>query len=261
MTATSISQMPAPGAPRGDVRRPSFALLTYVELRKMVDTRAGRVLLAVILLGAVLVLGFLLFNAGKDNLQFEDWVGAANATVALLLPVLGVLAMSSEWTQRTVLTTFTLTPRRARVLSAKLVAAAVLGLVVTVVADLLATATLVVRATVVGGSVTWGSVSGVLAGSVVTQALGLLMGAALGALIMHTAGAIVAYYVVPNAAMIAGSLVFEDGVRWFNIAEAFSRLSRFDLEGQVGPTVTSVLIWVVLPLAVGFWRSLRRNVS
>ena len=43
--STSRTYRPLP-----PVRRPSFALLTRVELRKAVDTRAGRLLLAAIVL-------------------------------------------------------------------------------------------------------------------------------------------------------------------------------------------------------------------
>ena len=58
----------------------------------------------------------------------------------LLLPVIGVMAMTSEWTQRTALTTFTLSPRRVRVQLAKFVSAIVLSVVVLTATALLALA-------------------------------------------------------------------------------------------------------------------------
>ena len=42
----------------------------------------------------------------------------------MLLPIVGILLVSSEWSQRTALITFTLVPQRMRVMSAKLAAGA-----------------------------------------------------------------------------------------------------------------------------------------
>jgi ABC-type transport system involved in multi-copper enzyme maturation permease subunit len=243
------------------VRRPSFAALARVELRKTVDTRAGRLLLAGILLLCAAVVGYGLLKAGRDGLAYEGWAGDATIPVNLLLPVLGVLAMSSEWTQRTALSTFTLTPRRLRVLTAKLAAAVALGVVVTLAVDALAALGVVVRAAIVGGTVTWGSLPSTLGGSLVASALALVMGAALGALVMQSAAAIVTYFVAPNLALIAGGALIGDNVKWFDVSGTVERLQHVDVSGHVGPIVTSLLIWIALPLAIGLWRSVRRNVS
>ena len=40
----------------------------------------------------------------------------------ILLPIIGILLVSSEWSQRTALITFTLVPKRMRVMSAKIAA-------------------------------------------------------------------------------------------------------------------------------------------
>src|SRR5918912_1454847 len=150
---STITTLTPPTTPTVDrnVRRPSFALVTGIELRKTVDTRAGRVLLAGILLLCCVAIGYGVFAATRGDLAYAGWVGDSTIPVTFLLPVLGVLAMSSEWTQRTVLSTFTLTPRRLRVLTAKLAAAVVLGIVVTLVVDALATAGLALRAAVLRG--------------------------------------------------------------------------------------------------------------
>src|SRR5690606_11356088 len=54
--------------------------------------------------------------------------------VSLLVPVFAILTVSSEWSQRTHLTTFTLQPNRARVLAAKFVAVTLLALATIVAA-------------------------------------------------------------------------------------------------------------------------------
>ncbi len=66
-------------------------------------------------------------------MAFTDVLDLALVPVDLILPVVGIMAMTSEWTQRTALTTFTLSPRRIPVLFAKLVAAIALATAVVAV--------------------------------------------------------------------------------------------------------------------------------
>ena len=47
--------------------------------------------------------------------------------MALILPVVGILAVTSEWSQRTGLVTFGLEPRRMRIAWAKLISALLVG--------------------------------------------------------------------------------------------------------------------------------------
>ncbi len=242
-------------------RRPSFATLTRVELRKTVDTRAGRVLLALTLLLSTVVLGYLLARGDADGLTYAGWVRDAIFPVVLLLPVLGVMGMASEWTQRTVLTTFTATPRRGRVLAAKLVASFLLGLAVVAIVEVLAAVALVARAQILGHAASWADLGSVVAGSMVSAGLALLMGAALGTLLMQTAIAIVAYFVAPNVVLLAVASLAVDKVEWVDVNLAFQRLGAFDVSGHVGPIVTTLALWIVVPLVLGVLRSLRRNVS
>ena len=51
------------------------------------------------------------------------------APASVLLPIVGILLVSSEWSQRTGMVTFALVPRRGRVIAAKLLASVVLSLV------------------------------------------------------------------------------------------------------------------------------------
>jgi ABC-2 type transport system permease protein len=258
MTAVATS-LPLPTATPA-IRRPSFATLTRVELRKTVDTRAGQALLGVAVLLSAAVVGYLTFTA-REGLSYDNWLRDASYPVVALLPVVGILAMTSEWTQRTALTTFTLTPRRLRVLAAKFTAAVVLGLLVTVAVDAIAAAGLAVRGLVLNADVAWGNLGSVLGGSAVSAALALVMGAAIGALVMQTAVAIVAYFVAPNAVLLAVATTVPEKAPWVDVNEAFGWLSRFDVSGHVGQLVTPLLLWIAVPFAVGLWRSVRRNVS
>ena len=69
-------------------------------------------------------------------------MAATNGPQGLLLPVLGILLVTSEWSQRTALVSFTLMPVRGRVLLAKVLASLLAGLAaiaLTVVVAVLAT--------------------------------------------------------------------------------------------------------------------------
>ena len=109
-----------------------------VELRKMADTRAGFWLLLSIGLITAAILVIFLLVAPDDQKTFLNFMGATATPQGFLLPVLGILLVTSEWGQRTALTTFALEPSRPRVIGAKFVAALLIGLAAIVVAVALA---------------------------------------------------------------------------------------------------------------------------
>ena len=123
-----------------------FGRLVRVELRKMADTRAGRWLLISIglLTLLVLIIQMAVVLAQDIDVKFIDFLQGMNIPMAILLPILGVLSVTSEWSQRTAMVTFTLEPSRVRVIAAKFAtmlviapAALVVGLVLAVFANLL----------------------------------------------------------------------------------------------------------------------------
>src|SRR5215218_6135096 len=107
--------------------RPGLGRLTAVELRKMTDTRAGFWLqLAVV--GLTLTIAGLIIGFGdpQDQTLAKMLQGTIQPSINLL-PVIGILLVSSEWSQRTAQISFTLVPRRPRVIAAKLLAALVVA--------------------------------------------------------------------------------------------------------------------------------------
>ena len=68
----------------------------------------------------------MLIAAGPQDLNYTRLVDFTQTPQKFLLPALAILVVTSEWSQRTGLITFTLVPSRRRVLLAK--AAATLGL-------------------------------------------------------------------------------------------------------------------------------------
>ncbi len=108
--------------------RVSFSRLVSVELQKTVDTRAGRWLVAAVLALTASIM-ILYYAIGEDtDKTFVNFIGFAAGPQSFLLPVLGVMLVTSEWSQRTALVTFALAPSRTQVIGAKVVAAALLAL-------------------------------------------------------------------------------------------------------------------------------------
>lgn len=255
-TTTAAPQAALPAAPRIP-----FSRIVSVELRKSLDTRAGAFLMVATVLITLVPVGWQLTHLTDGVPDYDLWVSTARGGVVLFLPVLGILAMTSEWTQRTALTTFTLVPRRGRVLAAKLAAALVLGTAVMLLVLGVAAAALLAASGLEGTTPVWGDTASVVGGSLVTSALNVVMGAAFGAAIAQSAAAITVFLVAPTLWQVAGTALLGDDAQWLDVFQAFGRLSSFELAGHGPQVVTSVLAWVAVPLVFGWVRALRRNVS
>ncbi|MFG1887542.1 ABC transporter permease [Micromonospora sp. NPDC049051] len=264
MTTTTATTSPAT-APRRqpDLRRPSLFRLTGVELRKLVDTRAGLwLLIAIGLLAAALVVVQLIWTDAADQ-DFANFFLPTLLPVGLLLPVLGILSVTGEWSQRTALTTFALVPRRGRVIAAKL-AATVLAALASVLVGLAVAAvgTLVAGAT--GGAGTWRFEGTLLLHAIVFQVINVLMGVGFGLLLLNTPLAIVGYLLLPTIWSILGGMIrsLEGPARWLDTGRTMEPLLTPDVTaGQWGRLGVSLLVWLGVPLVAGLIRTLRREVS
>lgn len=248
------------------VAGPSMARLFAIELRKSVDTRAGVWLLAASAVLAVIAASLnLAFGHARDQMfgVFFEWTVA---TCGVLIPVLGILAFTSEFSQRTALTTFALVPNRARVIAAKLIAGLALALAsvaVCVVTSLAATALV----PIVGhGEPTWDVAASGLAAAVLFMAIWMAAGAALGLLLMSPAPAIVLSFLIPLGigGLAAGIPGAERTLRWIDLGTAGSGLNATHpaLSAQDWAQLAAgVAVWVLVPLAIGFVRLRRREVT
>ena len=235
-------------------RRPSLGRLTKVELRKMLDTRAGfwlQLAIAAVTIIIVVIVGIV---GNAEEHRFMEMLWVASSPAGTLLPVVGILLVSSEWSQRTAIVTFTLVPQRMRVMVGKLGAAIVVALaafVACIVVALIATA--VVSADTTG---VWSMPIDLLGQTVLKLIVLMIMGVAFGALFLSSAPAIVLSFVLPLVWGALGSIPALHGTaEWLDISRAAVPLTDHALSGtewaQFG---TSLGLWVVLPLAIGLWR-------
>ena len=117
-TATSPLRSP-PARRRPHRARIPLTRIVAVELRKSFDTRAGFWLLASIGIAALLTTGAVIAWAPEEQLTYSQFTLAIGFPMSVILPIIAVLSVTAEWSQRSGLTTFTLVPHRGRVLLAK----------------------------------------------------------------------------------------------------------------------------------------------
>jgi ABC-2 type transport system permease protein len=259
--STYSAALQPPATAGAAVARPSLLRLTGVELRKMVDTRAGFWLLTGIVLLTVAVVVGLQFSTNHDD-TLRGFFADSSQVALTLLPIVGILLVTSEWTQRTSLITFALVPTRTRVLAAKLIA----GVVLSVVAWFVILAIAAVGTAFAGGADgggTWSLPGWLIVQSALYLAASMLMGVAFGAMLLLSAPAIVLYFVVPIAFALLGGISALDGIAtWFDGSQTLEPLVNESLAaGDWTQAGTTLALWMLLPLLIGLWRIRRDEVN
>ena len=173
--------------------------LVHSELLKLRTTRTARVLLTLAAAGTAALVAIVLLLAGRpgqpalgpDALRLLVLVPAQPLTLAAL--VLGVLGMAGELRHGTATSTFLVTPKRGRVVAAKLAAAAVTGLAMAAAssAAVLAVGLPWLRAKGIEVAIADPGVAARVAGLAVAVALYAVLGTGLGALLRNQVAAVV----------------------------------------------------------------------
>jgi ABC-2 type transport system permease protein len=240
--------------------------LAKVEFRKALDTRAGR-WFAISIIGLVLVVEVIYaLVADEGDKNFGDFLSIAGGVLGYFLPILIIMLVTSEASQRNGLVTFTLEPRRSRVVSAKFIAGLALAVAVMVMGALVAAFGTVVGM-ITGGSPEW-SVDGNLLfnGFVLANLIGVFVGFAIAMLLMNTPAAIVGYFayslILPIAVGILSALSdgFEKVAPWieFNTAQTPLFMGDYTPTGEEWAQIAvSGTIWLIIPLVFGIMRLLR----
>ncbi|MCB0881119.1 MAG: ABC transporter permease [Thermoleophilia bacterium] len=257
MSTVSIERaVPAPA------RHPQvpFPRLMAVELRKLWDTRAGMWLLGIIAAAtaATMIIGLVVMDRGDRTL--DNLLGLAAVPQNILLPVLGIMAVTAEWSQRTGLVTFTLEPRRGRVIAAKLVVNVLVS--VAALAVSIGLGGLLYAAVGTGG---WTLGPGEANDLLVGQLLGILQGVAFGLLFLSTAVAVVAFFALPTvwsvALQIGGDRVASI-TRWLDLNTTSGPLFGHTMgAAEWAHLAVANTVWVLLPLLLGIWRVMRAEVK
>ena len=238
----------------------TWARVTRVELRKMFNTRSGFWLIASIAISAVLATGGVILWAADDQLTYSTFATAIRFPVVVILPLIAILSVTSEWSQRTGLTTFTLVPHRGRIIAAKAVSSVLIAVAAMVLTFAVGALGNLASAAVTGTTLVWDVTWTQCLYYVLGMILSLLIGFMLGVLIRSSTGAIVAYFVLTFVLPTIFSLLaesqqwFRDLQPWVDVQFAQSGLFVFDqaLTGEQWANIAVTgLTWLLIPLAIG----------
>jgi hypothetical protein len=264
MASTSVAE----SEPRTEHAPIPFRTVVGVELRKAFDTRSGFWLMVTIALAGVLATGAVLAFASDEDLTYDNFAAAIGVPMTILLPVVAILAVTGEWSQRAGLTTFTLVPHRGRVIRAKLAVTVLIGLASMALALAVGALGNIVGTALVGVDTTWDLSFTTILYIVGADLIGMLVGFTLGVLTRNSAGAIVGYFsywfVIPTISglLAANQHWFEKLQPWVDFN--YNQNSMYDggFSGQqwlqLGLTGTA---WLLIPLAFGLWRVMRAEVK
>jgi ABC-2 type transport system permease protein len=260
MTATIISPDTIEAAPARRIVRPiPTTRLVTIELRKMFNTRSGLWLLVSIGVLSVIATGAVLVFAPDSEIAYENFAAAIGFPMSVILPMIAILGVTSEWSQRSGLTTFTLVPSRGRIIWAKAFATFVVGVVSMAVAFAVGAVGNLLGSTVMGLDAVWDVSLAAAAQIVLGNLVGMAIGFTLGVVLRNSAAAIVGYFVV--SLVLPGILALLAQVRsWFADLQPwidwnFTQVALFenatDTAREWAMLASTTGIWIALPLVIG----------
>ena len=260
VTTTETAPVPRATRPLPTTR------LVKVELRKMFNTRSGFWLLVSIGVLSVIATGAVVVFAPDSDVTYQNFASAIGLPMSVILPMIAILAVTSEWSQRSGLTTFTLVPSRGRIIWAKAFATFVVGVGSMAVAFAVGAVGNVAGSALAGVDTVWDISLSMAPQMVLGDLVGMAIGFTLGVVLRNSAAAIVGYFVVsfvmPGILLLLAQVRswFEDLQPWIDWNE--TQVALFDGATNTGKEWamlgSTTMIWIVIPLVVGLL-SLRRS--
>ena len=266
MTATTSPPDTIEAEPARRTAQPIRATrLVKVELRKMFNTRSGFWMLISIGALSPISAGSLLVLGRDSDVTYQNFVRASGYPMSVMLPIIAILAVTGEWSQRSGLTTFTLVPSRERVIGAKAIATLLVGLGAVSVAFAVGALGNVAGSALAGVDTVWDISLSMAPQLVLYNLVGMAFGFALGVVLRNSPAAIVGYFVA--SLVMPGILALLAQVRsWFEDLQPWIDWNKTQVVLFDGATNTgkewamlgsTTAIWIVLPIVVGLL-SLRR---
>jgi ABC-2 type transport system permease protein len=268
MTATTVDQAPATTGRRTEFKPIPLSRVVRVELRKMFNTRSGFWLIASLgITGLIATIATIAFAPEKD-ITYYNFAKAVGFPITVILPMVALLAITSEWSQRSGLTTFTYVPSRRRVIGAKTLSAVIVAVASMLFAFAIGAVGNVAGSAIAGTSTVWDLSVGHALTIVLGNLVSLSIGTMLGMLLRSSAGGLVMYFVlvllVPNlSALLAASQDWYENLQpWVDLTLAQSHLFEGMHTGaQWAHVATTVALWIVVPGILGLRRVMRSEVK
>ena len=266
----------------------SMPRLVRAELYKFRTTPGPWVCLAVVVLltGLGITTSFILthhgaaqFTAPTTTIQLRRLMGAGYTAAIVMAPVLGVLCITTEYRHRILTATLLLHPRRAEVLTAKVLGSALWGLLMGVASFVMIAAMGIPLLAAEGGSISHflDQVGPVLPGMLAAYLLLAVYGMGIGTLVRNQiAGVIIALglslVLEPIIVAIFTSVAHMD-VNFLPTRATQALAGSISARGAGGGTGTlhallswwlgaiALVLWGVGTAAVGYFTTFRRDVT
>ncbi len=239
------------------------------EFMKLRTVRGPWLLLAAGLLIVVAGISGLVISGGNLKSPATQSAAVAHLGIAAIVSlVFGILAVAGEYRSRTISDTFLSSPRRGRIVAAKLIVYAAIGAVVGVVGAALAVAT---------ASIWWGAKGAdfdlgnadmwhTIIGGIVANALYAAIGVGLGALLRTlTAAIIVAVGWIAVVEGIVGQLIGTDLAKWlpFTAGRALALAAGGGDTGLLSRGAGGIVVaaYAAVFAAVAVFSTLKRDVT
>jgi ABC-2 type transport system permease protein len=263
-----ITAEPVREQQRVDVHRVPLSRVIRVELRKMFDTRSGFWLIASIVIAALLATAATVAFAPDEDLTYYTFAKAIGFPMTVVLPMIALLSITGEWSQRTGLTTFTLVPDRRRVILAKTISAVAVAVASMLFAFLIGAIGNLVGTAVSGTPLMWDVSAAEGVNIVIGNLLCLLTGTMLGMLIRNSPGGLVAYFVLTlllptvSGILATSQAWFRDLQPWVDLNFAQAALFSGSLTSEQWANVAvTAMVWIVVPTAIGLRLVMRSEVK
>jgi hypothetical protein len=264
MSATTIERVQVRSTDTPEV---PLSRLVSVELRKMFNTRSGFWLMASIAIAGLAATVAVIALAPAKDLTYYTFTKAVGFPITVILPMIALLSITSEWSQRSGLTTFTYVPNRGRVLRAKTLSSITVAVASMLFAFAAGAVGNVVGSTIAGTSTVWDLSIGHALTIVLGNLTCLLTGTMLGMLLRSSAAGLVTYFVITLLVPTLSSLLatnqgwYEKVQPWVDLSFAQSFLFEGMHSGtQWAQIATTVAIWIVLPGILGLRLVMRSEV-
>ena len=209
-----------------------------------------------------------LVGAVSHTLAVPNTPAAIGFPLSVILPIIGLLSVTSEYSQRTGLTTYTLVPWRGRVITAKMLVTLAIGVASMFLALAVGAVGNLIGSAITGLDPVWNVTVQEFAQIVLANVLGMLIGFTLGVLMRSSAAAIVGYFVyslvLPAAlgALAAFQEWFRDLQPWVDVNYATTRLFDSSMTTEYWQQLgVTTLVWLWIPLAIGLRAVLRAEVK
>jgi ABC-type transport system involved in multi-copper enzyme maturation permease subunit len=233
--------------------------LVEIELRKATDTRAGYWMIIALALFS-LAIAISVLSGAEDGRTLDSMYGGVLYALLFLSPIFGVLAVTSEWSQRTTLTTFSLVPDRGRVIRAKTLAVTAMAVTQIAIALMISVLVFGIGSALDRTTGGWELAPTVIAQSILFQLVYMLFGLGMGLIALSSPPAVVLTLVLPN--LLTSFMKTEGATSWINISSALEPLLDTGITGPEWAKILTVsLLWAALPMLAGLTRLARHEIK